>query len=253
MLAGAVDSLVEAVVAGDANAVATMLQVGLPPDSRHEGSTALYRAAVGGETELAELLLRAGADPNLPSGGESEGTPLCAASCWGFTAVVRALLAHGADPNLPEDDAWTPLRWAAAHGHVQVVRELLAGGADPDLRAPIGDATRRGSLAVVRALLECGADPSQRDLEGSTALELAESWVGKDVEGELVARVDLLVGTLEHGRRGGELTVSRTPLADGTELVSVRASFPDGAETGAEVETGHAQIAALLRSRRVPE
>jgi uncharacterized protein len=253
MLACAVESLVEAVIAGDASAVAILLEDGLPPDSRHEGSTALYRTAVAGETDLAELLLCAGADPDLLSSGESEGTPLCAASCWGFVGIVRALLAHGANPNLPEDDAWTPLRWAAAHGHEEVVRELLANGADPDLRAPIGDAARRGSLCVVRALLEYGANPTEPDLEGSTALELAEWWIGKDVEGELVARVELLVGTLEHGRRGGEITISRTPRPDGTELVSVRASFPDGAETGAEVETGHEQIAALLRSRRVPE
>ncbi len=253
MLAGGVESLVEAVDARDANAVAALLGDGLPADSRHEGSTALYRAAVAGETGLAELLLRAGADPNLPSGGESEGTPLCAASCWGYAGIVRALLAHGADPNLPEDDAWTPLRWAAAHGHEEVARELLAAGADPDLRAPIGDAARRGSLAVVRTLLEYGANPVEPDLEGSTALELAESWAGKDVEGELVARVDLLVGTLEHGRRGGEITITRTPGPDGTELVSVRATFPDGTETGSEIETGNAQIAELLRTRRVPD
>jgi ankyrin repeat protein len=252
MLAGVVESLVEAVDARDVNAVAALLGDGLPADSRHEGSTALYRAAVSGEAELAELLLCAGADPDLLSSGESEGTPLCAASCWGFTAIVRALLTHGADPNLAEDDTWTPLRWAAAHGHEQIVRELLAAGANPDLRAPIGDAARRGSLGVVRALLEYGANPSEPDLEGNTALELAESWAGKDVEGELVARVELLVGTLEHGRRGGEISISRTPLADGAELVSVRATFPDGAETGAEVETGHEQIVALLRSRRVP-
>ena len=252
MLAGAVESLVEAVIAGDAGAVAALLGDGLPPDSRHEGSTALYRAAVAGEADLAELLLSAGADPNLRSGGEGEGTPLCAASCWGFVGIVHVLLVHGADPNLPEDDIWTPLRWAAAHGHEDVVRELLAGGADPDLRTPIGDAARRGSVGVVRALLEYGADPSERDLDGNTALELAEWWSGKDVEGELVARVDLLVGALEHGRRGAEITITRTPRPDGTELVSVCASFPDGAETGAEVETGHEQIAELLRSRRVP-
>ena len=56
-------------------------------------------------------------------------------------------------------------------------------------------------------LLEYGANPAEPDLEGSTAIELADWWVGKDVEGELVARVELLVGTLEHGRRGGEISV----------------------------------------------
>lgn len=253
MLARAVESLVEAVAAGDVEAVAALLGEGLPADSRHEGSTALYRAAVTGEAQLAELLLVAGADPDLRSSDESEGTPLCAASCWGFDEIVQALLAHGANPNLPEDDAWTPLRWAAAHGHADIVRRLLAAGADPDLRAPIGDAARRGSLSAVRTLLEYGANPDEPDLEGNTALELAEWWVGRDVEGELVARVELLVGTLEHGRRGGEITVTRTPRPDGTELVSVRAVFPDGAETGSEVETGHERVVALLRSRKLPD
>jgi hypothetical protein len=60
----------------------------------------------------------------------------------------------------------------------------------------------------------------------------------------------LLVGTLEHGRRGAEVSTTRTRLPDGTELVSVQASFPDGSATGSEVQTGHARIAALLRARR---
>jgi ankyrin repeat protein len=245
------ETLDEAVAAGDAKAVATMLANGVPPDSRHDGTTALYTAAVAGDVGLVEALTRAGADPNLLSAGPGgEGTPLCAAACWGYVDVVRSLLAHGADPDRAEDELWTPLRWAAAHGHEAAVRVLLDAGADPDLKAPIGDATRRGCIGVVKALLEHGADPDETDAEGQTALELAEWWSGKDVEAELVARVDLLVGTLEHGRRGAELSTTRKELPDGTELVSVQATFPDGSATGSEVQTGHARIAALLRARR---
>jgi uncharacterized protein len=251
MLAGVLETLVEAVAAGDREAVVAMLGKGVSPDSRQGGTTALYAAAVAGDAAIVDVLLRAGAGPNLLSAGPGgEGTPLCAAACWGYADVVRSLLAGGADPNQPEDEWWTPLRWAAAHGHEQVARELLAAGADPDLKAPIGDAARRGSIGVVRALLEHGADPDETDSEGQTALELAEWWEGKDVEAELVARVDLLVGALEHGRRGAELSTTRAGLPDGTELVSVRASFPDGSATGSEVQTGHARIAALLRARR---
>jgi len=251
MLDGVLETLVEVVAAGDAKAVATMLGNGVPPDSRHEGTTALYTAAVAGDAGLVELLLRAGADANLLSAGPGgEGTPLCAAACWGYVDVVRSLLAHGADPNQAEDEWWTPLRWAAAHGHEAAARELLDAGADPDLKAPIGDAARRGSIGVVRALLEHGADPDETDAEGQTALEVAEWWEGRDAEAELVARVDLLVGTLEHGRRGAEVSTTRTRLPDGTELVSVQASFSDGSATGSEVQTGHARIAALLRARR---
>ncbi len=246
------ETLVEAVLAGDSDSVAALLDEGLSPDSRDEGSTPLYTAAAQGEQALARLLLAAGADPNLRSGDDTEGTPLCAAACHGQAEIVRALLAHGADPNLREDEYWTPLRWAASHGHEDVARELLAGGADPDLGAPLVEAARRGSLGVVKTLLEHGADPHGTDAEGRTALNLADEWAGKDVEAELVARVDLLVETLEHGRKGIEVHTRRTPLPDGTELISVQASFPGGRAMGSDLETGHAQIAELLRTRRLP-
>jgi uncharacterized protein len=251
MLARAVETLVEAALAGDAEAVASLLEHGLSPDSRVDGSTALYTAVVQGETRVVTLLLRAGADPNLRSGDEAEGTPLCAAACHGHEEIARTLLAYGAHPNLREAEWWTPLRWAAAHGHAGVARTLLGAEADPDLCSPLPEAARRGSLATVRVLLEHGADPCQRDPGGHTALEIADEWADKDVEAELVARVDLLAGTLESGRKGAEVTTTRTPLSDGTELVSVQASFPDGGATGADLETGHARIAALLRSRRL--
>jgi len=253
MLAGDVETLVEAALAGDTETVAALLRDGAPPDGRIEGSTALYTAATHGETEVAVLLLRSGADPNLRSGDQSEGTPLCAAACHGYVEMVAALLAHGADPNVAEDRWWTPLRWAAAHGHVEVARMLLAAGANPDLNAPLPEAARRGSLGSVRVLLEHGASPGQKDPQGRTALEIAEEWAGKDVEVELTGRVNRLTRTLESGRAISEVTTTRTPLPDGTELVSVQASFPGGEATGADLETGHERIAALLRSRRLPE
>lgn len=69
MLAGVLETLVEAVAAGDADAVLAMLEKGLPPDSRQDGTTALYTAAVAGDSGLAKLLLAAGADANLLSAG----------------------------------------------------------------------------------------------------------------------------------------------------------------------------------------
>jgi ankyrin repeat protein len=252
MLAGAVETLVDAVRAGDVEAVAAMLQEGQPPDGRVEGSTALYTAAAQGQTDVALLLLKRGADPNLRSGDQTEGTPLCAAACHGYLEIVCGLLAFGADANLREDDWWTPLRWAAAHGHVEVARALLDAGADPDLGAPLAEAARRGSLGVARVLLEHGANPAELDPQGRTALEVAEEWAGKDVEAELAGRINRLAGTLESGRPIDKITTTRTPLGDGTELVSVQAKFPDGGAMGADLETGHARIATMLRSRRVP-
>jgi len=252
MLTGDVETLVDAVRAGDVEAVAAMLQDGRSPDGRVEGSTALYTAAAQGETEVALLLLEGGADPNLRSGDQAEGTPLCAAACHGYLEIVSGLLAHGADADLREDDWWTPLRWAAAHGHVEVARTLLSAGADPDLDAPLAEAARRGSLGVAQVLLEAGADPTALDPQGRTALEIAEECAEKDLEAELVDRVERLAGTLESGRPIDEVTTTRTPVGDGTELISVQVSFLDGGAMGADLETGHARIATLLRSRPAP-
>src|SRR5581483_4993278 len=99
------------------------------PDKR--GTTPLYKASVQGKTEIVRVLLDAGADPNLDSGGETEGTPLCAAAAWGHTDIVRLLLQSGADPNRVECANTHPTRalnWATRNGHGECVDLLLAAG-----------------------------------------------------------------------------------------------------------------------------
>ncbi|SBT93773.1 Ankyrin repeat-containing protein [Streptomyces sp. DI166] len=127
--------LFEAVLAGDATTVKTLLRSGASPQGRdNEGTTPLYLASVQGEAEVARLLLEAGACPDEESRGPgSEGTPLCAAACWGHTATVRELLAHGADPNLREDQGtgWSPLDWAQHGRHTDSAEVLVAAGAQP--------------------------------------------------------------------------------------------------------------------------
>ena len=246
------------------------------PASRGGETTHLYWASAQGEIDLVRLLLGEGADPNERS-PDGEGTPLCAAACHGDTEIVRELLDHGADPNLKEDEWFTPLRWAASNGHLEtalvlldrgadpdlgsplaaaarrgslgVVRALLDRGADPDLGFPLAAAARRGSLGVVRALLDRGADPAASDYDGHTPLAIAAEWTDKDVEAELVTRVGLLARSRGDGLKGAEIVRSREPAGDGTDLVSVEARFPDESSLGADLQTGHAEIAAILRAR----
>ena len=102
------------------------------------GSSALDFACIHGAVECAELLLRAGADPNARTArlcGLPEGSFVCAldlAACAGHLGVIRVLLRAGAKVNTRNIYGWAPLHWAAEYAHYDVVRLLLLAGADPD-------------------------------------------------------------------------------------------------------------------------
>ncbi|KAL8343422.1 hypothetical protein RB598_004658 [Gaeumannomyces tritici] len=120
--------------------------------------TPLMWAAILGNLEIAQMLLRAGADPNLK---DKDGrTPLSLAAENGFTDVVKELLKEerltmGGDSQRDEVGR-LPLSWAARNGHVDVVRVLLerssleGGEADN----PLLWAILQENEAVVKTILE---------------------------------------------------------------------------------------------------
>jgi ankyrin repeat protein len=68
----------------------------------------LHHAALGGQKEIAELLIAEGADVNTKSGDE-ETTPLHWAANRGHEEVVELLIAKGADVNAKDIGGYTPL------------------------------------------------------------------------------------------------------------------------------------------------
>lgn len=242
------DSLVGAAVVGDAKTVERLLRRGASPNSVSEGTTAVYAGSMRNDATIVQLLLDAGGDPNVESDAEGDGTPLCGAASWGFSPVIEALLRHEADPNQREDHGtgFSPLLWACRGGHLEAARLLLEAGADPNTAVygttALHGAAERGSAAVVRLLLDHGARQDPVDDEGRTPLDLAQGWIGKDVETELRAQA----GAAE----AGEVTVTRAPRPDGTELVTVKVRTSDGGAWCVERETGHGVIAEVLRSAR---
>ena len=121
------------------------------------GWTALHLAAVHGASEAVELLLRAGAQPEVecaPSPSDYYGpcTPLMLAACEQKSMkVVLQLLEAGADPHRPNVDGETALTLVAQQHSEGLVGHLLRNP-PPSLvaRTPLPAATspERGSYAA---------------------------------------------------------------------------------------------------------
>ena len=129
------------------------------------GATPIWLASVNGNPKTIAMLLEAGADAS--SANHDGETALMVAARTGTPDAVNALLARGADPNAKE--GWrgqTALMWAAAEGHAAVIDVLVARGADLKTRSTAGFtallfAVREGRIAAVEALLKAGADMNE--------------------------------------------------------------------------------------------
>lgn len=158
----AAPGLIDAVKAGDAARVRSLLDAGADAGAAElDGSTALLWASHRDDLESVRLLIEAGAD--VSAGNDLGATPLWAASENGSTAAVRMLLVAGADPNRELLSGETPVMVAARAGSPQVVRQLAAAGADLDQQGSRGQTALMWAAAqrhadVVAALLKAGAD-----------------------------------------------------------------------------------------------
>lgn len=116
--------LAEAVQRGQTGAVQVLLDLGVDVDSRFtSGSTALYEAALKGDSGIAALLLSRGANVNQREDA-SGTTPLYAAAAFGRREAVSLLLLWGADPNLVSKDGVSPLKAAESNHFAEIAAEL---------------------------------------------------------------------------------------------------------------------------------
>jgi hypothetical protein len=115
------EQLIEAVESNDYIRVSQLLRRGADPNTRENwhNSPVLYLATGLQNKLIIQMLLEAGADPNLVN--KFNRTALFLASQRGLRYIVELLLAKGADPNIVDINGLTPLE-AAAKNAEQFVR-----------------------------------------------------------------------------------------------------------------------------------
>jgi ankyrin repeat protein len=167
-----------AVVAGQTNAAGYMLRnMGADPNSTSaDGKSALAWAAGLGTYHTVRLLIDH--DDSTIWARDTPMTPLQEAAASGNTDIVQLLLISGANPNHRARDGWSALHWAAEEGHLRTVDYLLNNR--PDVNAtssygtsPLHCAANGGHYHIVSLLLESGADPLKSTCHGWTALHHA--------------------------------------------------------------------------------
>jgi ankyrin repeat protein len=168
---------------GDATMVELLLQAGADPTRAHpEGETPLLAAARAGSVPAARLLLARGIDVNAAEKFQ-QTTALMWAAAEGHIDVVDLLLEAGADPNLQAHvtsltqrhnadhptGGFTALMWAARSGNDALVRRLVQRGANVNLKN--GDNASAAMIAmyndrfdVAASLIELGSDVNDGSL-----------------------------------------------------------------------------------------
>ncbi len=157
-------SVLQAVAAKDKAGLRALLKSGADVNAAMgDGLTAVHQVAIDGDTELAQVLIYAGA--NLKATTRLGGyTPLLLAAKAGDAAMIETLLKGGADANQSTTNGTSALMFAAASGNVAAVKALVEKGADLAAREKAMGQTALmfaavgGRTDVVKYLIGHGAD-----------------------------------------------------------------------------------------------
>ncbi|KAL8999147.1 MAG: hypothetical protein Q9169_001926 [Polycauliona sp. 2 TL-2023] len=183
-------ALYTAVTKGHPEIVKLLLAYGADPNKRPSGTEpALYKAVSKQHVDIVELLLQ---QPNLriddtPPGGT---TAMYRAAKKGNTELVRKLLAAGAKVDAAPMGTNSAMFEAAKRGDYDICKFLLEQGAEVDRRTTGGDTALcnvvgKKDMAIIRLLLEHGAKINAKAWGGETALQKAVSK-GKHDQVELL-------------------------------------------------------------------
>lgn len=122
------------------------------------GASPLHLSALYGRTKIATLLIRKGA--NVNANMKFNISPLLVAAQFNHPELIELLLQHKADIHHMDQDGFTALHLAAQNGDDITAKLLLKHGANPQARdkshnaTPLMIATEQNHMNVVQLLQE---------------------------------------------------------------------------------------------------
>ena len=166
--------------------------------------TALMQACEKGNKTAINVLLNAGADPNI---ADSDGnTCLYNAVGKGYSKdVLEAIISHGADVNVASKKKATALMLACQKGNIDAMHALLHSGAnvnatDNKKQTALMLACQTKNENVVNVLLKYGADPNISDADDESCLRKAIIRYSYDIIQALIDHKANVNATNKHHR-----------------------------------------------------
>jgi len=161
---------------------------------QNRGINALMYASSNGLLDIAQLLIATGeADVNLQN--KNGFTALMLASTYNNVEIAQVILETGkADVTLQNMNGNNALTIAAFNGHVEIVRLLVEEKGVVNINfqnrngsTALMSAASDNNIEIVSLILETGrADVTVRDINGSTALDIARIYAHDEIHRLLI-------------------------------------------------------------------
>lgn len=212
-------NLENAIKSGDMDKVKQLIQSGVDVNVQYNGRNALQAACDNKSIEMVKIIIDAGGDVNSKDNDGNGITTLQRAIGGCSSQIIQLLLSKGADPNMPGQNNALAINYAIAHSRDKQeslkILELLfeykadinAGG---EFQAPVITAVIHQRSDMLAVLLKEGVDPNIAGKESKSPLHFA-------VENRDIESVKLLVAN------GAEVDVKNSEGQTPLEYASAKA------------------------------